>query len=213
MERATPFFSSHVRWGEHGRPVQGRGELRRAIFAENLADTRGNLTHGGAALDGLEDRRHYVSRGAGLLLDPIDRRLPAEGIPAGAQGANSLDLNPLHGVLDIAERHFLARAGEAVYAHYDDFPGIHGLLVPVGSVFNVPLHPASFDGSYHAAQGVDTVEIAARLLLHGCGERFDVEGTAKRINRVSNPDSLARICCVRRARRADSSLGRASASS
>ena len=43
----------------------------RKVFAEDLAQTPGNLAYRGAALDSLEDRRHKIRGGIGLFLNAI----------------------------------------------------------------------------------------------------------------------------------------------
>ena len=80
------------------------GSGRRNVFTENLAHTSGNLPHGGAALDRLQDCRHNVTRGAGLLRNPVERRLPAQGIAAGAQRADALNLGPFRRLAEIPGR-------------------------------------------------------------------------------------------------------------
>ena len=83
----------------------------------------------------------------------------------------------------------------------------------VGSVFDLPLHPSPLDSGDHATLRIDVLQVVARLLFDGGGQRFEVVGASERIHRLGDTRFQGKNLLDTQCHAGRSSLGRLSASS
>ena len=104
--------------------------------------------------------------------------------------------------------------GVLIDADDDRLPRVDRHLRLVGRILDLPLNEPGFDGRQRAAHRIDSIDQARRRRARSRRSAARSRTSPPTGSTVfTTPVSRAMICCVRSARRADSSVGSASASS
>ncbi len=88
------------------------------------------------------------------------------------------------GFVDLQDVERLFFGDEVVHADDDFFFFVDGHLIGVGGFGNFALRVALFNGSDHAAHGVDAMDIVPGRFFDFVGEGFDEIGAAERIDGI-----------------------------